>query len=175
MTRIDAYTAVCSHKDAYGRQRLQKGSRLVSYGTLARIIIFLAFGWLGRPRQHEIKVLRGLAAAILGRPGASATLCSRSRATVPAWRVQRNRRRTKKQETMTARLKAELELAWNATSEAEALAEARASLQAPKANTYIDGLAEARDDRETLEATARTSCSSNALWRTSGAGRSEWA
>ena len=32
---------------------------------------------------------------------------------------------------MTARLKAELELAWNATSEAEALAEARAhALQA---------------------------------------------
>ena len=59
---------------------------------------------------------------------------------------------------MTARLKAELELAWNATSEAEALAEARAhALEAAEKRIHIleGGLAEARDDRETLEATAR--------------------
>ena len=59
---------------------------------------------------------------------------------------------------MTARLKAELELAWNATSEAEALAEARAhALAAAEKRIHIleGGLAEARDDRETLEATAR--------------------
>jgi len=59
---------------------------------------------------------------------------------------------------MTARLKAELELAWNVTSEAEALAEARAhALEAAEKRIHIleGGLAEARDDRETLEATAR--------------------
>ena len=64
-----------------------------------------------------------------------------------------------KNKIMTARLKAELELAWNATSEAEALAEARAHALAAAAEKRIHilegGLAEARDDRETLEATAR--------------------
>ena len=63
-----------------------------------------------------------------------------------------------KNKIMTARLKAELELAWNATSEAEALAEARAhALAAAEKRIHIleGGLAEARDDRETLEATAR--------------------
>ena len=71
---------------------------------------------------------------------------------LPASAGHRNRR------TMTARLKAELELAWNATSEAEALAEARAhALAAAEKRIHIleGGLAEARDDRETLEATAR--------------------
>ena len=51
-----------------------------------------------------------------------------------------------KNKIMTARLKAELELAWNATSEAEALAEARAhALQAAEKRIHIleGGLAEA--------------------------------
>ena len=60
-----------------------------------------------------------------------------------------------KNKIMTARLKAELELAWNATSEAEALAEAAHALAAASIHILEGGLAEARDDRETLEATAR--------------------
>ena len=73
MTRLDACTAVCSHEDAYGRQRIQK--RLLAsvlQVASAKLLFFWHLAGLADQRPStEIKVLRGLAAAILGRPGAS--------------------------------------------------------------------------------------------------------